>query len=224
MVDERTKHLILFALLWFLFVIWGLEIGVAWVFKSITGSWISQSSTIYLSKVWAINLLRFLIMSAMLRWLGMDFRDLWKGRFGKTELKYSLAIVLSFLAVEVAYLGDGYSLQILREFRYHLGISPNEWLAVVSLISEYLYYFLEILAVNLLYVGAMKLGGKKSVVLLPTFLWGFAHILNVIVVPYTQALLLGIYMATFALLTYFVAQRTKSLKVPIFVWLFSMIL
>ena len=224
MVDERTKHLILFALLWFLFVIWGLEIGVAWVFKSITGSWISQSSTIYLSKVWAINLLRFLIMSAMLRWLGMNFRDLWKGRFGKKELTYSLAIVLSFLAVEVAYLGDGYSLQILREFRHHLGISPNEWLAVVSLISEYLYYFLEILAVNLLYAGAVKLGGKKPAVLLPTFLWGLVHVLNVIIVPSTQAFLLGIYMATFALLTYFVARRTKSLKIPIFVWLLSMIL
>jgi len=224
MVDERTKHLILFALLWFLFVIWGLEIGVAWVFNSITGSWTSQNSTTYISKVWAINLLRFLIMSAMLRWLGMNFRDLWKGGLGKKELTYSLAIVLSFLAVEVVYLGEDYSLQILREFRYHRGISPNEWLAVVSLISEYLYYFLEILAVNLLYAGAIKLGGKKSVVLLPTFLWGFAHVLNVIVVPYTQALLLGIYMATFALLTYSVVWRTKSLKVPIFVWLFSMIL
>jgi len=121
-------------------------------------------------------------------------------------------------------LDEDYSLQILREFRYHLGISPNEWLAVVSLISEYLYYFLEILAVNLLYAGVIKLGGKKSAVLLPTFLWGFAHVLNVIVVPYTQALLLGIYMATFALLTYSVVWRTKSLKVPIFVWLFSMIL
>ena len=224
MVDERTKHLILFALLWFLFVIWGLEIGVAWVFNSITGSWTSQNSTTYISKVWVINLLRFLIMSAMLRWLGMNFRDLWKGGLGKKELTYSLAIVLSFLAVEVVYLGEDYSLQILREFRYHRGISPNEWLAVVSLISEYLYYFLEILAVNLLYAGAIKLGGKKSVVLLPTFLWGFAHVLNVIVVPYTQALLLGIYMATFALLTYSVVWRTKSLKVPIFVWLFSMIL
>lgn len=218
------KKPIAFALAWFLFVIWGLEIGVAWVFKSITGSWISQSSTMYLSKVWAINLSRFLIMFAMLRWLDMDFSDLGKGRFEKKELTYSLAIVLSFLAVEVAYLGDGYSLQILREFRYHLGISPNEWLAAASLISEYIYYTLEILAVNLLYAGAMKLGDERLAILLPTLLWGLAHILNVIVVPPTQALLLGIYMATFALLTYFVARRTKSLKVPIFVWLLSMIL
>ncbi len=105
MVDERTKHLILFALLWFLFVAWSLEIGVAWVFKSITGSWTSQNSTTYISKVWAINLLRFLIMSAMLRWLGMNFRDPWKGGLGKKELTYSLVIVLFFLAVEVAYLG-----------------------------------------------------------------------------------------------------------------------
>ena len=217
------RKLVLFALAWFVFVVWGLELGVAWLFKSMTGSWISQSSSVYLSKVWTINSLRFLVLLVLLRLLSIGFPDLTAGEFGRRELKYSTAIILFLLAIEVAYL-RGYSPQILGEFRYHLRISPNAGIAVLSLASEYVYYTLEILSVNLLYIGSLRLGSERLAILFPVLLWGFAHTLNVIVAHSIEALLLGIYAAIFALLMYFPAQRTGSLKVPIFVWLVSMVL
>ncbi|CAB49327.1 hypothetical protein [Pyrococcus abyssi] len=217
------RKLVLFALVWFVFVVWGLELGVAWLFKSMTGSWISKSSSVYLSKVWVINCLRFLGLLVLLRWLSVGFSDLTAGEFGRRELKHSTVIVLFLLAIEVAYL-RGYSLQILGEFRYHLRISSNVGVAILSLASEYVYYILEILSVNLLYVGSLRLSNEGLAILFPVLLWGFAHTLNVIVAHSIEALLLGIYAAVFAFLMYFSAQRTGSLKVPIFVWLVSMVL
>ncbi|NJE01550.1 hypothetical protein [Thermococcus sp. JdF3] len=217
------RKLVLFALAWFVFVIWGLEIGVAWVFKSITGSWISQSSSIYVSKVWTINCLRILALCVLLRWLNLSFLDLTTGKFGWRELKYSTVIIVAILAIEVVYLKDYYP-QILREFHYHLGISQSTWLALASLASEYVYYLLEILSVNLLYAGSLKLGNERFAVLLPTVLWGSAHALNIVVTSSIEALLLGVYMTIFALLMYISAKKTKSLKVPIFIWLTSMVL
>ncbi|WP_148881915.1 hypothetical protein [Thermococcus aciditolerans] len=218
------RKLITFALVWFIFVVWGIELGVAWVFKSITGSWISQSSSVYLSKVWTINCLRLLAVIALLRWLGLSFGDLTRGSFGTRELRLSLLVVFAVLLVEVAYYLKSYSPQILREFHYHLGISQSTWLALASLASEYVYYTLEILAVNLLYRGALKLGNERFAVLLPTVLWGSAHALNVIVMPPIEALLLAVYMTVFAFLIYNATQKTRSLKVPIFIWLVSMAL
>ncbi|QDA31809.1 hypothetical protein FH039_09665 [Thermococcus indicus] len=217
------KKLLTFALMWFVFVVWGLELGVVWVFKSITGSWISQSSLVYLSKVWTINCLRLLAVIALLRWLGLSFRDLTEGSFGTRELRLSLLVVFAVLLVEVIYL-ESYSPQILREFHYHLRISQSTWLALASLASEYVYYTLEILAVNLLYVGALRLGNQRLAVLLPTVLWGSAHALNIVVMPAIEALLLAVYMTVFAFLIYTTTQKTGSLKVPIFIWLVSMAL
>ena len=142
------RKLVLFALTWFIFVIWGLELGVVWLFKSITGSWIDQSSSMYLSKVWTINCLRLLALFALLKWLNLRFSDLTAGKFRWRELKYSTAIVAFLLAVEVAYFRS-YSPQILQEFHYFLKISPNMWMTLISLMSEYVYYTLEILSVNL---------------------------------------------------------------------------
>ncbi|NJE53884.1 hypothetical protein [Thermococcus sp. 21S9] len=224
MLREKTKQLTLFALVWFLCINWGLEIVIGMAFKCATGSWISKTAYVYLAKVWIINLLKLLAGILTLKWLGLNFRDLIRGKFGRKELSYSTAVVLLFLAVEIAYFGGNYFPQIIREFRYHLSISPNEWLAVLSFASEYVYYVIEILMVNLLYVGALKLGGKRPAVLLPTFLWGFAHVLNIIIVPPVQAFLLGVYMMLFALLTYGLALKTRSLKVPIFIWLATMAL
>ncbi len=159
----------------------------------------------------------------LLKWLNLRFSDLTAGEFGWRELKYSTAIVVFLLAVEVAYFRS-YSPQILQEFHYFLKISPNMWMALISMMSEYVYYTLEILSVNLLYIGSLKLGNEKFAILLPTLLWGFAHVLNVVVVHSIAVLLLGVYATIFALLMYFSAQRTGSFKVPIFTWLVSMML
>ncbi|NJE60289.1 hypothetical protein [Thermococcus sp. 21S7] len=213
------RKLALFALLWFLFINWGLEIAVSMVFKEVTGSWISKTAYMYLAKVWTINILKLSAGILTLKWLNLNFGDLTNGKFGRRELAYSTAVVLLFLAVEVAYFKGSYTLQIVRGLHHHLRISPNELFAGLSLASEYIYYVIEILMVNLLYVGALKLGSEKLAVLLPTFLWGFAHALNVIVMPPVQAFLLGVYMMLFAMLTYGLALKTRSLKVPIFIWL-----
>jgi hypothetical protein len=221
------RKLVLFALYWFIFVTWGLELGVAWIFKSVTGSWVSQSFSIYLSKVWAINCLRLLALSLPLRWLNISFRDLTTGGFGLRELKYSTAVVVLFFAIDVGYeilYSGSYRPQIIQEFGYHLGISPNVGTALMSLTSEYIYYIFEILSVNLLYVGSLMLGSKKLAVLLPVVLWGSAHVINFVLVSPIEAILLGIYATILAFLIYVSAQRTNSLKVPILIWLVSMIL
>jgi len=220
---RKMRKLILSALAWFLFVTWGMELGLVWIFKSLTGSWIPQSASVYMAEVWTINFLRFLGLLLLLRWLDLRFSDLTAGKFGWRELKYSMAVVFIMLTVEVAY-SRGYSPQILGEFRYHLRISPNTWVALLSLGSEYVYYTLEILAVNLLYVGSLKLGNERLALIMPALLWGFAHILNAVKSPLIESFLLGIYVMIFALLMFWAVGKTRSLKVSMFTWLVSMIL
>lgn len=223
-MSENTRKLLLFALVWFLFVNWGVELMVGTAIMITTCSWFSKTAEVYLARVWVINFFKITAILLTLRWLGLSLNDLASGKFGRRELAYSIAVVLLFFAVEVVYLGENYSPQILREYNHYLRISPNESLALLSLVSEYVYYFLEILGVNLLFAGGLKLGGERPALLLPAFVWGLAHVINVLFNPLITAFLNGVYMMTFALLTYSLVLKTRSLKVPIFVWLLTMAL
>ncbi|AEC52015.1 hypothetical protein PNA2_1099 [Pyrococcus sp. NA2] len=217
------RRFLIFVIVWFLFVTWGMELSIGWIFDSLTGSWIPQSASVYMAEIWTINCLRFLGLLLLLRWLNLKFSELTSGKFGWRELKYSMVVVFTMLAVEIAYLRS-YSPQILGEFRYHLRISPNVGIALLSLGSEYVYYTLEILAVNLLYLGSFNLGNERLALIMPALLWGFAHSLNFVVVHSIEALLLGIYAMIFALLMFWAVRRTESLKVSVFTWLVSMVL
>ena len=224
MVDEGTKHLILFALLWFLFVIWGLELGIVWAFMKATGSWPPASPSSRLALLWTITSLRLAAVFLLLRWLGIRFGELFTGRFGTKELLISVLIVLAFLALEVAY-SRTYTPQSLGEFRHFLRLSGGNYtIALLLFASQYAYYFAEISAVNLLYLGGLRLSGGKAAVALPTFLWGFAHSINVLILHSVQGLLLGLYAGLFALITYYSALRRDSLKLPVFTWFLNLAL
>ena len=172
MVDERTKHLILFALAWFLFVTWGLELGIAWAFMKATGSWPPASPFSRLALLWTITSLRLTAVFLLLRWLGLRFGELFTGNFGIKELLISVLIVLAFLALEVTY-SRTYTPQSLGEFRHFLKLSGGDYtIALLLFASQYAYYFAEITAVNLLYLGGLRLSGEKAAVALPTVLWG----------------------------------------------------
>ncbi|NJE02565.1 hypothetical protein [Thermococcus sp. MV11] len=209
----------LFALLWFVFATWGLELGVAFVYKTFAGSLTSLPPTTRLEMLWTITILRALAVAILLRWLGLNWRELFAGRFGARELALSTAVVLAFLLLELVYSGWEYTPQAIGEFRYYLSLSGGrESLAAVLFASQYAYYFVEILAVNLLYAGSLRLAGERAAVVAPTLLWGLAHAINGIAMPLQQAVLLGLYVGLFAFAMYSLCLKSKSMKVPLYIW------
>ncbi|KUH34720.1 hypothetical protein APY94_00630 [Thermococcus celericrescens] len=220
------RKLVLFALAWFVFVMWGPPLAVGAISKILLGSWKSQNTFQYIIRTWAITLVGVIALAFILRWLDVDVKTLLMGKFGRKEFFLATGVVLLFLSVEIAYFGGSYSPQLLRAFHYHLSRAQgNVPLAMIATLTEYFYYLFEIVAVNALYIGTIKFAGEANGVLAPVVFWGFAHVLNVITgMPPVQTLLLGVYMAMLALLTYSLARKTESLKVPIFTWLVSMVL
>ncbi|NJE13245.1 hypothetical protein [Thermococcus sp. LS2] len=219
------QALMLFVISWFIFVHWGLELGVGAVIMILTGSWRSQTIGIYLVKVWIINFLRLVVLYLLLNHIGVELRKLTNGRLGMRETLIVVAIIVPFIAVEVAYYGfKAYTPQMLREFDYYLRLSGSERTALVATLSAYTYYIIEILSVNALYVGTSKFIGSKRAMCFPAILWGFSHVLNVLV-GFTplQALGLALYMGSIALAMYYVAYHTGSLKVPIIAWMLLMV-
>ncbi|NJE60291.1 hypothetical protein [Thermococcus sp. 21S7] len=218
------KKLLAFALAWFLFVTWGIELGTAWAFIKATGTWPTDSPVLRFALIWTITLLRLTAVFLLLRWLGLRFGELFTGRFGMREFIISVLIVLAFIGLEVAYSGS-YTLQSLQEFRYFLEISHSSFpLALLLFASQYAYYFVEIAAVNLLYLGGLRLSGKKAGIALPVFLWGFAHSINALLLHSVQGLLLGLYAGLLAFAMYYAALRRDSLKLPVFTWFLNLIL
>jgi len=223
-MNENTRRLLLFALGWFFFVTWGIELGIAWVFMKTTGVWPLDSPSDHLALLWTIISLRIIAVFLLLRWLGLRFDELFTGKFSMKELMISVLIVLPFLGLEVAYSGT-YTLQSLGEFRHFLKLSGGAFpLALLLFASQYTYYFAEITAVNLLYLGGLRLSGEKAAITLPTILWGFAHSINALFIHSVQGILLGLYAGLFALVTYYFALRRGSLKLPVFTWFLNLVL
>ncbi|AHF80661.1 Hypothetical protein TES1_1281 [Thermococcus paralvinellae] len=221
-----SRNLLLFTVTWFIFVHWGLELAVIGVFYSITGHIKSQTSFQYLTKVWAISGLRILMIFILTSAVGLRFSSLYQGSLGKRGLILGIVLLVPFIIIEVICVGvSSYKLQILREFNFHLKLAgENKPLALLGLTSEYIYYLIEILSVNTLYLGTSKFVGARRAIIFPMVFWGFAHILNLIIeMNALQALGLALYMSSVALVIYYVAYHTGSLRVPIIAWMLLMI-
>ncbi len=209
--------------MWFVFVVWGLELGVVGAFRLVGLPFPADSFLPAFALLVVIVSLRSFAIVLLLRWLKIGFSELFGGGFGLIELALSILVALTFTGLEVAY-SHTYSLQALQEFGHFLKISGNYPEALLLFGLQYAYYFVEVTAVNLLYVGGRKLGNERTAFLLPALLWGFAHSINALFIGPIPGLLLGVYAGLFALITYYLAWRRGSLKLAVFTWFLNLIL
>lgn len=201
-------------------LLWGIDLGVLGMAYLFLGGQAVNTPAGYFLALWSIIVLRFLFTLELAGSLGLKLTDLLSGRLTLRGILFGIGIVALFKGLEVLYSGS-FSLQAIEEFRAFQKIGHS--VAPLLFTSQYIYYFIEILAVNLLYTGTAKFAGRRRAILAPVFLWGALHVLNAFKLGPLLALLLGLYMALFALLTYTVAYREESLRLPVVVWFLNII-
>ncbi len=201
-------------------LLWGIDLGVLGAVYLFSAGDVFNSAWLYLIVLWTIITLRLFFIFGLAGSFGLRLGDLTSGKLTLRGILLGIGIITLFKAIEIFYSGS-LSLQCVGEFGAFQKMGGN--LAFLLFASQYVYYFLEILAVNLLYIGTAGFIGEKKAILAPVLLWGALHVLNIFRMSLLSAILLGVYMTLFALLTYMLAYREGSFKVPVVVWLLNVI-
>ncbi len=201
-------------------LLWGIDLGVLGAVYLFSDGDVLNSAWLYFIVLWTIITLRLLFIFGLAGSLGLRLGDLTSGKLTLRGILLGIGIITLFKAIEIFYSGS-LSLQCVGEFGAFQKMGGS--LAPLLFASQYVYYFLEILAVNLLYTGTAGFVGEKKAILAPVLLWGILHTLNAFKIGLLPAFLLGVYMALFALLTYLVSCREDSLRLPILIWFLNVI-
>jgi len=216
---SKRRALLLISLL----ILWGVDLGVFLIFSFIFGSEALKIFTLILAILCSIIIIRAILLKVSMSYFDMGFGDLWRGKISIRILFFGLLGILILTFGEVLVEG-GYTPQILGEFKFFEGIAGNTIGAVILLGVQYLYYLLEILTVNFIYLSAENLYGSKTSIAYVAVVWGFLHVLNFFRAGIVGAMLLGVYMILLSLVLYIAAWKGKSMKIPIILWFTVLIL
>ena len=216
-----SKHSLL--LIISLLILWGVDLGVLLTFFLIFGSEALKTFTIVLGILSSIILIRLFFLKASLSYFNIDFADLWKGGLPPKILFFGL-VGIFFLTLGEILVEGGYNPQLLEEFKSFVKISGNTVGALIIIGLQYIYYLLEILTVNFIYLSAKSLYNQKIAVGYVAIVWGFLHILNFFKVGFINAMLLATYVVLLSLVLYISAWKGKSMKIPIILWLIQVII
>ena len=196
---------------------WGLELSVDKIFMALFGPGITYE----VISLWGTTILRFFLMLTFLRWLNLDWADLWRGELSFRDLGLAiLCAVLLLLPIDVpALIMKAYHPQILGEYEYFLKLAGDRTLALLALFSQYVYYFIEALSVNMLYLGSVKFVGRRNAIAIPVVFWGAMHVLQALNRPLYVAIAVAVLTSIEAGITYYYAYKTGNMKGPIVIFL-----
>lgn len=196
---------------------WGLELSINRVFGDVFGSGIKY----YVASLWGITVLRLLLMGVFLKWLNLNWADLWGGELSFRELGLAF-LCASFLLLPIdvpALLMKAYHPQILGEYRYFLKLaSGDKAMAMFAFFSQYVYYLVEALSVNMLYLGSAKFVGEKGAIVIPMVFWGAMHILQALNRPLPVATAVAILASVEAGVMYGYAYKTGNMIGPLIIF------
>lgn len=219
---RNWRSAIIFGVLYAVIISWGLELSLDRIFMISFGSGIAHKVT----TLWGINVLRILFMFFFLKWLNLTWSDLWRGKLSFRQLGLAVLCILPLLLlIDIpALIMKSYQPQIVGEYQYFLELaSGGRGLALLALFSQYIYYVIEVLSVNMLYLGSAKFIGKRNAIVIPVIFWGAMHILQALSRPLPIAIAVAILTSIEAGIAYCYVYKIDNMKGPILMFLIIVI-